>query len=130
MLVCQQGAGIKNTGGTVRVQNTIIAGNLIISPFARGPECVGTITSPGNNLVGDASDCDINFQPNDLTGDPGRGSFVGEGEDDLPGRAYYPVLAGSAVIDRGNPNACLQTDQLGNLRAGICDIGAVEFGFR
>ena len=45
----------------------------------------------------------------------------------MPGRAYYPVLAGSAVIDKGNPNACLQTDQLGNLRAGICDIGAVEF---
>ena len=55
------------------------------------------------------------------------GSFVGGGEDDLPGRAYYLVLAGSAVIDRGNPNACLQTDQLGNLRAVICDIGAVEF---
>src|SRR5262249_41656297 len=24
-------------------------------------------------------------------------------------------------------NACLQSDQLGNLRVGICDIGAVEF---
>jgi hypothetical protein len=31
------------------------------------------------------------------------------------------------VIDKGNPNACLQTDQLGLLRIGICDIGAVEF---
>ena len=34
---------------------------------------------------------------------------------------------GAQSLDRGNPNACLQTDQLGNLRAGICDIGAVEF---
>ena len=54
--------------------------------------------------------------------------MVGGGEDDLPGRAYYPVLAGSPIIERGNPNACLQSDQLGNLRAGICDIGAVELG--
>ena len=93
----------------------------------RTPDCSGTITSLGNNLVGDPSGCDINLQPSDLTGDPGLGSLVGAGEDDLPGRAYYPVLAGSPVIDRGNPNACLQTDQLGNLRVGICDIGAVEF---
>ncbi len=90
-------------------------------------DCSGTITSLGNNLVGDPSGCGINLQPSDLTGDPGLGSLVGTGEDDLPGRAFYPVLAGSAVIDKGNPNACLQTDQLGNLRAGVCDIGAVEF---
>ena len=92
-----------------------------------GPDCFGTITSLGNNLVGDPSGCDINLQPSDLTGDPGLGSLVGAGEDDLPGKAFYSVLAGSPVIDRGNPNACLQTDQLGNLRVGICDIGAVEF---
>ena len=55
------------------------------------------------------------------------GALVGAGEDDLPGKAFYPVLAGSPVIDRGNPNACLQSDQLGNFRVGICDIGAVEF---
>ena len=91
------------------------------------PDCRGTITSLGNNLVGDPSGCDINLQPSDLTGDPGLGSLVGGGEDDLPGRAYYPVLAGSPIIERGNPNACLQSDQLGNLRVGICDIGAVEF---
>src|SRR5262249_40574485 len=34
---------------------------------------------------------------------------------------------GAQSLDRGNQNACLQTDQLGNLRAGMCDIGAVEF---
>jgi hypothetical protein len=120
------GGGIFNSG-ILRVQNTIVAGNTLALPFKTGPDCFGTITSLGNNLVGDPSDCAINLQPSDLTGDPGLGSLVGTGEDDLPGRAYYPVLAGSAVIDRGNPNACLQTDQLGNLRVGICDIGAVEF---
>ena len=121
------GGGISKTGGILRVQNTIVAGNTVNSPFGTGPDCSGTITSLGNNLVGDPSGCGINLQPSDLTGDPGLGSLVGTGEDDLPGRAYYPVLAGSPVIDKGNPNACLQTDQLGNLRAGVCDIGAVEF---
>src|SRR5262249_44492871 len=28
----------------------------------------------------------------------------------------------------GNPTACLQTDQLGNFRVGVCDIGSVDFG--
>ena|GEM_PF-1950084 len=124
------GGGIENEGGTVRIQNTIIAGNTIPgenTPITATADCFGTITSVGNNLVGDPSGCDINLQPSDLMGDPGLGSLVGTGEDDLPGRAYYPVLTGSPLIDKGNPNACLQTDQLGNLRVGICDIGAVEF---
>jgi hypothetical protein len=123
------GGGIQNSGGVLQLQNTIVAGNIIVSPLTSpaGTDCSGTITSVGNNLVGDPSGCGINFQPSDLTGDPGLGSLVGTGEDDLPGRAYYPVLADSPVIDKGNPNACLQTDQLGNLRVGICDIGAVEF---
>ena len=121
--------GIWNDGGALQVRNSIIAGNTFRGDGQSnvGIDCFGTITSFGNNLVGDPSGCGINLQPSDLTGDPGLGIFVGGGEDDLPGRAFYPVLAGSAVIDKGNPNACLQTDQLGNLRVGICDIGAVEF---
>jgi hypothetical protein len=91
---------------------------------AVGPDCFGTITSLGNNLIGDPTGCDIDLQPSDLTGEPGLDALV---EEDLPGRIFYPVLAGSPVIERGNPNACLQSDQLGNLRVGICDIGAVEF---
>ena len=122
------GGGILNSGGAIQVQNTIVAGNSIDIPFgAAGPDCSGTITSLGNNFVGDPSDCDINLQPSDLMGDPGLDALVGTGEDDLPGRAYYPVLAGSAVIDRGNPDACPETDQLGNPRVGTCDIGAIEF---
>jgi hypothetical protein len=104
-----------------------VAGNSINPSSLVGQDCFGIITSLGNNLVGDPSGCDINLQPSDLTGDPGLGSLVEIGEDDSPGKAFYPVLAGSAVIDRGNPNACLQTDQLGLLRVDVCDIGAVEF---
>src|SRR5262245_36625098 len=119
--------GIANGGGIIRVQNTIIAGN-IQGPLATAPlDCSGTITSLGNNLIGDPTGCDINLQPSDLTGDPGLGSLVENGEDDAPGRAFYPVLAGSVVINRANPAGCLKTDQLGNPRIGICDIGSVEF---
>jgi acetyltransferase-like isoleucine patch superfamily enzyme len=119
------GGGIANFSGILRIQNTIVAGNTV---FSNGPDCWGVITTLGNNLVGDPSaNCNINLQPSDLTGNPGLGALTGTGEDDLPGTAHYPVLAGSPLIDKGNPNACFQADQLGNLRAGVCDIGAVEF---
>jgi hypothetical protein len=119
------GAGIAG-GSTLTLQNTIVAGNTARAGLL-GPDCLGPITSLGNNLIGDPTDCDINLQPSDLTGDPGLGSLVGTEKDALPGRTYYPVLAGSLVIDRGNPDACPPTDQLGNPRVGICDIGAIEF---
>ncbi len=122
------GGGMFNLSGTLLVQNSIVEANVDnLQLSSISPNCLGTIASLGNNLVGDQTGCDINLQPSDLTGDPGLGALVGTGEDDLPGRAYYPVLTGSPVINKGNPNACLQTDQLGNLRAGVCDIGAVEF---
>jgi len=98
--------------------------------YLRPPDCVGTITSVGNNLVGDPSGCTINLQPRDLTGDPGLGALVGAGEDDLPGAAHYPILVGSVLIDRGNRVVCSKRDQLGNPRSGACDIGAVEFSRR
>jgi hypothetical protein len=120
-------ANITNSGGIVQLQNTIVAGNTFLFLPARDPDCFGTITSLGNNLIGDVTDCGINLQPSDLTGDPGLGPLVGTGDDDLPGEAHYPVLAGSPVIDAGNRHACPKTDQLGNKLDGICDIGSIEF---
>jgi hypothetical protein len=113
-------------GGILQLRNTIVAGNINTSRPS-GVDCDGTITSLGNNVVGDPSGCDINLQPSDLIGDPGLGALVGTGENDPAGRAFYPVLAGSLIINRGNPAACPETDQLGNPRGGTCDIGAVEF---
>jgi len=123
------GGGIWNSGGTTAVQNTIVAGNTVSNRFGAvtGPDCSGTIISIGSNLFGDPSGCTVNLQPSDLTGDPGLGSLVGTEEEALPGQTYYPVLAGSPVINKGNPNACPQVDQLGNPRVGICDIGSIEF---
>jgi hypothetical protein len=123
------GGGIWNSGGTTRVENTIVAGNSFSSRFGflAGPDCSGPIVSIGSNLFGDPSGCTVNLQPSDLTGDPVLGSLVGTEEEALPGQAYYAVLAGSPVINKGNPNACPQVDQLGNPRVGVCDIGTVEF---
>jgi hypothetical protein len=119
--------GITNqANGSLKLQNTIVAGNTFLGSFA-GPDCFGTISSIGNNLIGDPSGCTINFQPNDLIGDPGLDSLVGAGEEDLPGEAFYPVLEGNRVINNANSAACFKTDQIGNPRVGRCDIGAIEF---
>jgi hypothetical protein len=125
--IAQRGGGILNSGGTVRIQNTIIAGNTVFSLAQNGPECSGSIANLGNNLVGDPSGCDINLQPSDLTGDPGLGPLIEIGEDDAPGKAFYPVLPGSVAINSANPAACPKKDQLGNPRVGTCDIGSIEF---
>ena len=90
------GGGIRNGGnGVVQLQNTIVAGNVDLLQGLPGfrPDCLGTIPSLGNNLVGDPTGCGINLQSTDRTGDPGLDELVGIGEEDLPGRAYYPVLA-------------------------------------
>ena len=123
------GAGIANGAELYESKNTIVAGIFTRSHHYDWPPrtVLGTITSLGNNLVGDPSGCDINLQPSDLTGDPGLGPLVEVGEDDSPGKAFYPVLTGSVVINRANPAACPKKDQLGNPRIGTCDIGAVEF---
>ena len=122
-----RGAGVLNSEGVVSLQNTIVAGNTADGFAAHGADCSGDITSLGNNLLGELSNCTINLQASDLTGDPGLGPLVEMGEDDQPGKAFYPVMPGSVVINRGDPNACTVKDQLGNPRVGTCDIGAIEF---
>jgi hypothetical protein len=124
--------GVANAGGTLRLQNTIVAGNIgdmRLPPelFPSVPDCSANIESLGNNFIGDLSGCGINLQNTDLTGDPALGALVGEEEEALPGNAYYPVLSGSPVINAGAPSACPVKDQLGNPRVGRCDVGAVEF---
>lgn len=119
------GSSLYNQGGILRVRNTIVAGNNTLD--GTRPDCFGTITSLGNNLVGDPSGCFISLLPSDTTGDPGLDALVGTGDDDLPGRAYYPVLPGSAVIGAGNRHYCPKRDQLGNRRDRDCEIGSIEF---
>jgi hypothetical protein len=119
------GGGIYNRG-TVTIQNTILSGNT----GGSSPDCYGTFTTAGYNLLGDPAGC---------TFTPGTGDLVGVNPDLSPligmlGKPqYHPLLSGSPAIDAGNPAGCtgstgdLLTDQRGALRVGVCDIGAYEY---
>ena len=114
------GVGIANgVAGTVVLLNTLLALNA-----AQIPDCFGTVTSLGTNLIGDPTGCTITLQPTDLTGDPALDTFI---DDGTPGNGHFPLLPGSQAIDAGNRPACPRTDQLGHRRIGRCDIGAIRF---
>jgi hypothetical protein len=118
--------GIFNAG-IVELQNTILAGNASAGSivFDQGPDCVGSLISLGNNLIGDPTGCDIALQETDVTGDPGLREYT---EDvSVPGSGHYPLLPDSPAIDLGNSEVCPETDQLENQRSRVCDIGAIEF---
>jgi hypothetical protein len=114
------GGGIFNVSGTVLLQNTLLARN----NAGRGPDCSGTVTSLGNNLIGDPTGCTITLQPSDLTGDPGLDAFTDNGR---PGNGHFPLLPTSPAIDAGSDAVCPRRDQLGQRRIGPCDIGAIRF---
>jgi hypothetical protein len=123
-----EGGGIFNGGsGSVQMQNSILAQNTATDSHfgpGRGPDCFGSLTSLGNNIIGDLSDCSINLQSSDLIGDPGLGEFI---DDGAPGHGRFNLLPSSPAINAGNGAACQATDQLDTPRLGACDVGAMEF---
>ena len=121
-------------GATVTLQNTILARNTVepLFSFEVGPDCTGSITSLGNNIIGNTAGCTVDLASTDFVGDPGLGVLVDN--DDIPGHEYIPLLAESPAIDAGNRAACPRRDQLRNRRVDVdgdrpvrCDIGALEF---
>jgi hypothetical protein len=124
------GGGLSNASSfsITTLQNTIVARN---TADLGGPDCSGSVTSQGNNLVGDPTGCTITLQATDLTGDPGLDDFT---DDGTPGNGHFPLLSTSQAIDAGNDAVCPRRDQLGQRRVNIprvgtsrCDIGAIEF---
>jgi hypothetical protein len=116
--------GLAVGGGTVLLQNTILALN---TTGMESSDCAGPVTSLGNNLIGDPGDptvCSITLLSNDLEGDPGAGPYT---DDETPGNGHFPLLSTSQAINVANPKACPKTDQLGEKRFGICDIGLIDF---
>ena len=124
------GGGIYNSD-TVNFKNTIIAGN---STGGSAPDCLGTVTSQGYNLVQDTSGCTIT---GDTTGNiTGQDPLLDPLALNAPGTTETRALGtGSPAIDAGNPaapgsggNACEATDQRGVARPGgaACDIDAYE----
>jgi hypothetical protein len=113
--------------GSAVLLNTLLARNTSMglrSLGLRSPDCGGRVISLGTNLLGDPTGCTITLRATDRTGAPGSGEFT---EDGTPGRRHVPLLPDSPAIEAGNPTFCPPTDQLGQRRVGVCDIGAVEF---
>ena len=121
-----QGGGVY---GSATLGNSILAGN----SAPTGPDCNGTITSTGHDLI---------QVPCTITGDA-TGNVTGQaaGLGPLAGNGgptqTHAALPGSPAVDAGDPGvpgsggtACEATDQRGKSRpqppGGLCDIGAFE----
>ncbi len=140
------GGGIRVSGGTVTVENSIIAGNHDDSvgggPTVH-PDCSGPLTSSGYNILGDSTGCLGGAGPGDQTNIIGSGANVIADilevalADNGGPTQTHALASGSPAIDAGNPGGCtdedsnpLTTDQRGFTRPvnTVCDIGAYESG--
>jgi CSLREA domain-containing protein len=118
------------SNGTLTVRNSLIADNA--ENGGGTPDCSGTLTSEGYNLIEATTGCTIG---GDTTGnltnlDPALGALQNNGGSTLT----QALLAGSPAINGANPAGCLDannsllaTDQRGFSRNGACDIGAFEY---
>jgi CSLREA domain-containing protein len=122
--------GIANMGGIAIISNSIIAGN---HALITAPDCGGTFTSGGNNLIGDGTQSTgfVNGVTGDLVGDAASpiDPMLGPLADNGGPTWTHALLLGSPAIDAGNPATCEATDQRGVTRpwGAACDMGAYEF---
>ncbi|HXF64004.1 MAG TPA: CSLREA domain-containing protein, partial [Caldilineaceae bacterium] len=107
---------LHNTG-QAEVGNTLIAAN----PGPVAPDCAGSLTPLGPNLVEDGDGCALGDAA--LVGPPGFTAQQAGGQT-----VFYRLLAGSAAFNAGDNAICPATDQLGVARPQFtrCDIGAHE----
>jgi len=130
-----KGGGIAHVGGTIDMQNSILATNT----NAAAPDCFGTLASQGYNLLGDNTGCTFQATTGDQIGtdtnhvDPRLDLLRNNGGSTMTRR----LLSGSPAIDAANPaqpgsggTACPITDQRGFRRpqGQRCDVGAYELG--
>jgi hypothetical protein len=119
------GTGFRHVSGTTIIRNTIIYGNAKNSTTfdCVGPTYNGSITSEGNNIIGNIAGCTIvPIASDQFNADAGLAVF-------LPSLGYQPLLSASTAIGNGNPALCPALDQRGVDRLGdaACDIGAYEY---
>ena len=130
----QGGGGIYVESGTLTIRNSIVASNMAT---VGAPDCNGTLTSSGYNLIGNNSGCILNPTTGDLVGT--AVSPINAGltplQDNGGPTLTHALMAGSPAINAGNPAvpgsggaACLATDQRGTSRpvSTACDMGAFE----
>lgn len=126
--------GITNDAGVIQLANTVVAGN---TSSVGAPDCYGTLTSLGHNIVGASDGCSglANGVNGDLVGtassplNPRLGPLQNNGGP----TATMALLPGSPAIDAVPAGDCtLTSDQRGYSRPdeladnGTCDIGAYE----
>jgi len=132
----RNGGGIYRLGGTVKLRNTLVAGNHDLSqPGDQHPDCSGEIMSLDYNLIGDRTGCVVTVQAHDQFGGDGnpvidaRLGPLADNGGATPTCAlltYSPALEdGSCTDSSGNP---VLTDQRDLVRPGgyFCDVGAYE----
>ncbi|MEW5985478.1 MAG: choice-of-anchor Q domain-containing protein [Chloroflexota bacterium] len=139
-----EGGGIYHVSAAVTARNTIWAVN---SAGQNGPDCRGTVTSVGYNLLGNVGNtgaCTFLTTEGDQVGVPGAviDPLLGSLQAIHGSTPAQALLPGSPALDAGNPAGCadhegqlLLADQRGAVRpadgdgdgAFVCDIGAAEF---
>ena len=120
-----QGGGINNQGGTMTISDTIVATNTATA----GPDCAGTMTLDGYNLIQNTSGCTLAGTTAHTT--TGVDSRLGPLQDNGGPTETTMPLDGSPAVDVIPLASCgVALDQRGNVRPdnseGSCDIGAVE----
>ena len=126
------GGGFRNPASYISAKNSLFADNEdSSSPGNREPDCSGTLTNLGYNLVESTTGC--NFF-GDLTGNlTGFKPLLGPLQNNGGLTLTHALLATSPAINAANLGGCLDqddvsltTDQRGFVRLGLCDIGAFE----
>jgi fibronectin-binding autotransporter adhesin len=115
------GGGIENSGGTVTLTDTIVAGN----NYLFGPSDIVGPVSGSYNLIGTGGSGGlVNGVAGNLVGvaNPGLGALGNYGGQ----TETIPLLPGSRAIDAGTSAGATATDQRGEPRVGGIDIGAFE----
>ncbi|MEK7310979.1 MAG: choice-of-anchor Q domain-containing protein, partial [Chloroflexota bacterium] len=98
------GGGLLVVGGSVTMKNSILFGNT--DPAS--PNCDGSVTSAGNNIVGSTiGGCSFTFQSSDQFTDPLLGALGNNGGPTVT----HALSASSLAIEAGNAAGC--TDHVG-----------------
>ena len=118
------GGGVAVASGNLRLANALVA----VNSAADGPDCLGTPTSLGYNLIGNAAGCDPAAGEGDLLGsanspiDPMLGPLQDNGGPTLT----QALLFGSPAIDGADDGPMTDFDGDPRPMGARYDIGADE----